>query len=171
MKIHLIEPCCSQKHLRFLRESLGEDGTSFFHGYGDLSLSELLPALLTHYSATELMIVAPSLPDVTTETIAKWMRKRWARVDGSGNVDVIAHLTIVSDFSERRSPMASAWMKKNPFPGRLTLKDVQQNDTVILLPDIALIGPMNLSYGGHFTGIATKRAGAIAALRSEYESL
>ena len=171
MKMYLIEPCCSQKPLRQLRDGLGKDGTAFFHGYGDLSIAELLPPLLTHYSETDLMIVVPYLPDAVTEVIIKWMRKQWARVDGSGKMDVIAHLTIVTDLSERRSPMASEWVSKNPFGERMILKNVQQNDTAILLPGIALWGPMNLSYGGHFTAMATKNARTIETLRGMYEGL
>jgi hypothetical protein len=171
MKMYLIEPCCSQKHLRQLRDELGKDGTAFFHGYGDLSMVELLPSLLTHYSEIDLMIVAPYLPDAVAEVITKWVKKQWARIDGSGNLNVIAHLTIVADLSERQSPMASEWVKENPYPERMTLKNVQQNDTAILLPDIALMGPMNLNYGGHFTALATKNARTIETLRGMYEGL
>lgn len=171
MKMYLIEPCCSQKHLRQLRDELGKDGTTFFHGYGDLSIAELLPPLLTHYSETDLMIVVPYLPDAVTEMITKWMKKQWARIDGSGNLNVIAHLRIVADLSERRSPMASGWLDENPFGERMTLKNIQQNDTAILLPDIALWGPMNLNYGGHFTAVATKNARTIETLRSQYEKM
>ena len=171
MNIYLIEPCCSQKHLRQLREGLGTDGTALFHGYGDLSLVELLPALLTHYSETDLMIVAPYLPDQTAEIVLKWAKKRWARMDGSGSMNVIAHLTLIADLSERRSPMASAWLKDNPLGERLTLRNVQQNDTAIIMPDMALYGPINMTYGHHFTAMATKNARTIAALRSMYEGL
>lgn len=171
MKMYLIEPCCSQKHLRQLRDGLGKDGTAFFHGYGDLSIAELLPPLLTHYTETDMMIVAPYLPDAVAEVIIKWMRKQWARVDGSGKMNVISHLTLVADLSERRSPMASAWLNKNPFGDRMTLKNIQQNDIAILLPDIALCGPMNLTYGGHFTAMATKNARTIETLRGMYEGL
>lgn len=169
--MYLIEPCCSQKHLRQLRDGLEKDGTAFFHGYGDLSIAELLPPLLMHYSETDLMIVVPYLPDAVAEVIIKWMRKQWARVDGSGKMNVISHLTIVADLSERRSPMVSEWVKENPFGERLTLRNVQQNDTAILLPDIALWGSMNLNYGGHFTAMATKDAATIAALRAMYEKM
>ena len=148
--MYLIEPCCSQKHLRQLRDGLGKDGTAFYHGYGDLSIVELLPPLLTHYSETDMMIVAPYLPDAVTEVISKWVKKQWARIDGSGNLNVISHLTLVSDFSERRSPMASEWVKDNPFGERMTV---------------------NLNYGGHFTALATKNARTIAALRSQYEKM
>jgi hypothetical protein len=67
--------------------------------------------------------------------------------------------------------MASEWVKDNPYPERMTLKNVQQNDTAILLPDIALWGPMNLNYGGHFTALATKNARTIETLRGMYEGL
>ena len=167
--MHLIEPCCTPKHLLALRHILGENGTTLWHGYGDLSLAELLPALLTRYVEVELMMVAPSLPDAATETIDKMMRREWMRMDGKGMVLNIGHLTLIADL--KRSPMASQWMKDNPFGERLTLKDVQQNDTAILLPDIALWGPINLTYGGHFTAMATKNARTIATLRDKFGEL
>lgn len=169
--MHLIEPCCTPKHLLSLRRILGENGTTLWHGYGDLSLAELLPALLTRYSGVELTMAAPSLPDAATATIDKMMRREWMRMDGKGKVWNIGHLTLITDLSEKRSPLASAWVKSNPFGERLTLRDIQQNDTAILLPDIALWGPINLKYGGHFTAMATKNAGTIVALRAIYEGL
>lgn len=169
--MHLIEPCCTPKHLLDLRHILGENGTTLWHGYGDLSLAELLPALLTRYSEVELTMAAPALPDAATETIEKMMRREWMRMDGKGKVWNIGHLTLFADLSEKRSPMASAWAKDNPFGERLTLRNVQQNDTAILLPDIALWGPINMTYGGHFTAMATKNARTIATLREIYEGL
>lgn len=169
--MHLIEPCCSQKHLRQLRKSLGEDGTTFFHGYGDLSLVELLQPLLTSCSETDMMVAAPYLPDLVAETLLKWMKKLWTKMDCTGKVNVIAHLTLITDLSEKRSPLASTWLKENPFGERLTLKNVQQNDTCLILPDLALYGPINLQYGHHFTAMATKNAETIAALRSVYEGI
>lgn len=167
----LVEPCCSQKHLRQLREGLGKDGTAWWHGYGDLSLSELLPPLLLQYSEAELMVVTPALPDRAAETIAKWMKKQWARMDGTGSVYAIAHMTLVTDLSEKRSPLASTWVNEKPFGERLTLKNVQQNDTAIVLPDLALYGPINMTYGRHFTALATRNAKTIAGLRRVYEGL
>lgn len=169
--MHLIEPCCAPRHLLALRHILGESGTALWHGHGDLSLAELLPPLLTRYSETELMIVAPALPDAAAETIGKMMRREWMRMDGKGKARNIGHMTLVCNMSEKRSPMASSWMKSNPFGERLTLRDVQQNDTAILLPDIALWGPINLTYGGHFTAMATKNASTIRSLREEWERL
>lgn len=145
--------------------------SAMFQGCGDLSMAELLPAVVTHYSGSDVMLVAPSVPDMVAEVINTWMVRQWARIDGSGNLNVIAHLTIVADLSERRSPMASEWVSKNPFGERMTLKNVQQNDTAILLPDIALWGPMNLNYGGHFTALATKNARTMETLRGMYEGL
>jgi hypothetical protein len=134
-------------------------------------MAELLPAVVTHYSGSDVMLVAPSVPDMVAEVINTWMVRQWERMDGKGKMDVIAHLTLVADLSERRSPMASEWISKNPFGERMTLKNVQQNDTAILLPDIALVGPMNLTYGGHFTALATKNARTIETLRGMYEGL
>ena len=169
--MHLIEPCCTPKHLLDLRHILGENGTTLWHGYGDLSLAELLPALLTRYSEVKLTMVAPALPDAATETIDKMMHREWMRMDGKGKVWNIGRLTLIADLSEKRSPLASTWLKGNPFGERLTLKNVQQNDTAILLPDIALWGSINLTYGGHFTAMATKNARTIATLREMYERL
>ena len=169
--MHLIEPCCTQRHWPALRSQLGTDGTVFFHGYGDLSLTELLPVILLRYEETDMMLVAPSVPDQTAETLRYWLRRQLVKMDGSGKVHTLAHLTLITDLSEKRSPLASTWLKENPFGERLTLKNVQQNDTCLLLPDLALYGPINLQYGHHFTAIATKNAGTIAALRTEYERL
>lgn len=152
-------------------ETIDDGGAAMFHGCGDLSMAELLPAVVTHYSGSDVMLAVPSVPDMVAEVINTWMARQWARMDGKGKMDVIAHLTIVADLSERRSPMASEWVKENPYPERMILKNVQQNDTAILLPDIALVGPMNLTYGGHFTAMATKNARTIETLRGMYEGL
>lgn len=167
----LIEPCCAPKHLLALRNRLGADGTIFWHGYGDLSLAELLPPLLTRYSEVEIVVVAPRLPDAAAKVLLHMMEKQWPTRNGKKKLNTIAHLTLITDLSEKRSPMASVWMKKNPFGERLTLRNVQQNDTAIILPDIALWGTMNLVYGGHFTALATKNARTIATLRGEYEKI
>ena len=167
----LIEPCCAPKHFPALVKSLGTGGTSWWHGYGDLSLSELLQAILLRCSDTEMLLVAPSLPDMAAEEVAKGLRRRWAKADGTGSVYALSRLTLITDLSEKRSPLASTWLKDNPFGERLMLKNVQQNDTAILLPDLALFGPINLTYGGHFTAIATKNTRTIATLRTQYEAL
>ena len=167
----LIEPCCTQKNIPALRQKLGNDGTTFFHGYGDLSLAELLPVLLTRYSEVDLMVVAPALPNAAAKVLKSMMGKEYPTADGKGVVNAVAKLTLVTDLRKSKSPAASAWLDENPFPGRLTLLDVQQNDTAVLLPDIALYGGINLTYGGHFSGIATKRVRTIQELRSMYERL
>ena len=169
--MNLIEPCCTQRHWPRVRNQLGKDGTVFFHGYGDLSLTELLPVILVRYDEVEMTLVTPYLPDMTVETLIYWLRRRLPKMDGTGNINVLRHLTLISDFSKRRSPMAASWMEDNPFPERLALKNIQQNDTAILLPDIAVYGNVNLQYGGHFTAIATKNAGLIENLRSVYAGL
>lgn len=169
--MQLVEPCCAQKHLLNLREMLESGDTLFWHGYGDLSLAELLPALLIRYCETEMMVVAPVLPDVAAESVVLALRKQRAKMTGKGNLDVVAQMTIVADLSETRSPLASTWLRANPFPGRLILRNVQQNDTAILLPDIAFYGPMNLTYGRHFTSIVTRNPRSIQSLRTTYEKL
>lgn len=167
----LIEPCCTTKHWMAVRDSIGKNGTTLFEGYGDLSLAELLPAILTRYSETEMMLVAPSIPDQAASALKKWMRKQWARMDGKGKLDVISRLTIIADLSQEASPMASAWLTKNPFPGRLYLCDLQQSDTVILLPDLAIAGPVNMRYLKHFIATATTRPAHVSDLWARYRGL
>ena len=171
MVTKLIQPCCAQKQLRELRNILEKEGTAQMEGYGDLSLTDLLPALLTRYSNAELLIAAPSLPDQAAEVIAAWMRKQWARMDGCGNVNVIARLTIITDLSPEQSPMASEWLKENPFSDRLTLVDKVQDDTALLLPDIAITGPLNLRYGQNFTCDVTTVQEEVDALWKQYSKL
>lgn len=169
--MHLIEPCCAPRHLLALRSKLGENGTAFWHGYGDLSLSELLPPMLTRYSEVEMIIVAPALPDAAAEVIRKMMERQWMSATGREKVNNIGHLTIIADLHKRKSPVASGWLKENPFGERLSLKNVQQGDTAILLPDIVFFGNINLTYGGHFTAVATKNAGLMAEMRKNFERL
>lgn len=168
--MHIIEPCCAVKHVADLRRALGACGTLPFEGYGDLSLTELLPAILTRYSGAELLIAAPSLPGQAVDIIRKWMAVQWPRMDGSGNVYAVRHLTIVADLRKKKSPEASQWLKDNPFGERLTLVGRQQDDTVILLPDLAIEGPVNMRYGHHFTATATADAEHIADLWKRYAS-
>lgn len=171
MVTKLIEPCCAQKQLRELRNILEKEGTAQMEGYGDLSLTELLPALLTRYSNAEMLIAAPSLPDQAAEVIATWMRKQWARMDGCGNVNVIARLTIVSDLSEAASPDASAWLNENPYGERLVLHNMQQDATAILLPDFAIEGPVNMRYGRHFTATAYGKREDVDGLWTKYRGM
>lgn len=166
-----IEPCCTQKHWPQFRKSLGESGTGFFHGFGDLSLKELMPVIMTRYSEVEMIFVCPYLPDSAAATLQRWLHKTWARADGAGSINAIAGLTLVTDLRETKSPVASTWLTGNPFAGRLFLCNAQQNDTAIILPDLAIFGPVNLAYGGHFTAMVTKDAQIISDLRKNYMSL
>lgn len=167
----LIEPCCTQKHWPELRRRLGEGGTMQWEGYGDLSMAELLPVILARYTEVEMMLVAPSIPNRAAEVLAYWLRRKLVTVDGMRKVPVLSRLTIVADLSEKRSPVASAWLKENPYGERLVLKNVQQDNTALILPDIALYGPFNLTYGERFTATATKNDKAIAELREAYANL
>jgi len=154
-----------------LRKSIEGGGNTQFRGYGDLSLTEILPALLTRYSETEMMIVAPSVPDQAAEIIRRWMKRQWARMDGRGQLDVIAKLTIVADLSEEKSPLASSWLKDNPFDGRLVLADRAQTDTALLLPDLAVTGPLNMRYGHTFICRVTADKDDVDALWKQYMRL
>lgn len=165
---YLIEPCCAVRQVMQLRDAIGRDGTKEFSGYGDLSLTELLPAILTRYSETELLVAAPALPDQAAEVVARWMRQQWPRRDGRGKLDAIRHLTVISDLSEGKSPAASQWLKENPWGERLTLIDKKQDDTVILLPDFAVTGPVNMRYGNPFTATATTKPEKVKALWEKF---
>lgn len=165
--MHIIEPCCVQRQLSEVRRSLKNGGKEEIRGYGDMSLTELLPALLTSYNETELMIVAPTIPDQAAKIISKWAKWQWVRINGS-KMYVLQRLTIISDLSEEHSPMASGWLKENPFGDRLTLIDKAQDDTAILLPDIAITGPLNLQYGRNFTCAVTTIQEEVGALWKQY---
>ena len=154
-----------------LRKALKQGGRDQIRGYGDMSLTELLPALLTSYNETELMIVAPAIPDQAAEIINTWMRWQWMKVDGSGKIHVLTRLTIIADLSPEQSPMASEWLKENPFGDRLTLVDKAQDDTALLLPDIAITGPLNLRYGQNFTCDVTSVQEEVDALWKQYSKL
>lgn len=167
----LIQPCCTQKDWPELRKQLGDGGTIEWEGYGDLSIAELLPVILARSTEVEMMLAAPSIPNRAAEVLSYWLRRRMVTVDGKRQVPVLSRLTLVSDFSENRSPLASTWLKKNPYGERLALKNVQQNETALILPDIALYGPFNLTYGNHFTATATKNAKTILELRKAYANL
>lgn len=167
----LIEPCCVKRHLRELRDSITRGATKQFEGYGDLSLTELLPALLTRYSETNMMIVAPTLPDQAAEIISEWMGRQWARMDGKGKLDVIGHLTIIARLEKDASHYISAWLKDKPFGNRLTLVDMEQEDIAILLPDFAITGPVNMRYGHHFVATATTESKKVKALWERYTEM
>lgn len=160
----IIEPCCCQKQLCHLRDTIASGGTKEIRGYGDMSLTELLPALLTRYAETRLLIMAPSLPDQAAEVISRWMRRQWGRADGRGKVDVISSLTLITDLDQEVSPIVSGWRKGCEFTERLTLVDKKQKGTVILLPDIAFIGPVNMRYGRDFTAVVTTEGNRVKEL-------
>lgn len=167
----IIEPCCAKRHLLRLRNAIKNNGTAYFEGYGDMSLTELLPALLTRYSNADMMIVAPTMPDQATEIISTWMRKQWARKDGLGKLDVIRRLTIIADLDCEKSPTATMWIKVKPYGARLELRNIQQEETAILLPDFAIIGPVNMRYGNHFVATATTDPERVKGLWEKYSSL
>lgn len=151
-----------------LRDTLGRCGTKPFEGYGDLSLTELLPAILTRYSETRLLIAAPSLPEQATDVIERWMGRQWARNDGKGRIDAVAALVIVTDTDPERSPAVARWMERSPFGERLSICPSLVTDTAILLPDFAVTGPVNMRYGEHFVAEATTEAEKVSALWARY---
>lgn len=154
-----------------LRDALGKAGRTKFQAYGDLSLTEFLPALLTRYSETTMMIAAPSIPDQAYDIISEWLRRTWARMDGKGRLNVIAKLTIIADLSEEASPKASAWLTSNPYPDRLVAVNKQQSDTAILMPDIAITGPMNFRYADPFVCDVTNIPNEVSSLWEQYGKL
>lgn len=169
--MHIIQPCCTKKNLLAVREAVGGNGTTLFKGFGDLSLTELLPAILTRYSETEMMIVAPSIPDQAADIIKRWMKRQWARQDGKGKLNVIGHITIAADLSEEASPVASQWVRENPFDGRMTLVDRKTADTAILLPDMAIVGPVNMRYDKPFIATLTTGSQHVADIWEHFRTL
>lgn len=169
--MHLIQPCCAKKDLRELRDSIARGGTKQFEGYGDLSLTELLPALLLRYDGVEMMIVAPSLPDQAAEIIDWWMNKQWPSKNGKEKIDVIHRLTIAARLEKDKSDHIFRWLKEKPFGERLTLVDKEQDDTAILLPDFAITGPVNMRYGHHFVATATTETEKVIALWEKYKDV
>lgn len=167
--MYLIQPCCAKRNLRELRDSIAKGGTKQFEGYGDLSLTELLPALLLRYDGVNLMIIAPSLPDQAAEIIDVWMRRQWASKDGKGKLDVIGHLTIMARLEKESSATITDWIEQRPFGDRLTLIDQEQEDTAILLPDFAITGPVNMRYNKHFTAEATTDMEKVKALWERFK--
>ena len=166
----LIQPCCTNKLIPQLREKLGDDGTTFIHGYGDLGIAELMTPLLTPYTEVELMIVAPSVPDTAARVIERLMDQKLP-MKGRGQVPQIKQLTIVANLKKNSKYLSAGWVKENPWGERLQLKHCQQNDTAILLPDMAIIGPVNMAYNGHFTAVATRRRKTIDELKATYLGL
>lgn len=166
----LIQPCCTNKLIPQLREKLGDDGTTFIHGYGDLGIAELMTPLLTPYTEVELMIVAPSVPDTAARVIERLMDQKLP-MKGRGQVPLIKQLTIVANLKKNSKYLSAGWVKENPWGDRLQLNHCQQNDTAILLPDMAIIGPVNMAYNGHFTAVATRRRKTIDELRATYLGL
>ena len=166
--MHIIEPCCSHRQMADLRKALRGGGRDQIRGYGDMSLTEMLPALLTGYNETEMMIVAPAIPDQAADIITTWMRWQWAKIDGSGKFHLLTRLTIIADLSEEKSPVASEWLKDNPWGDRLVLVDKTQDDTALLLPDIAITGPLNLRYGSNFVCDVTTIGEEVGELWKQY---
>ena len=167
--MQIIQPCCTKKALCRLRETTDKGGTRTFECYGDMSITELLPALMTRYAETEMLIAAPSIPDQAAEAIAWEMRRRWSRADGMGKMDEISHLTIITDVS--RSPQLMIWIGDDTFGDRLTVIDRRQEEDVILLPDLAILGFKNMRYSEHFIGTITGAPDRVAALWEQFASL
>lgn len=169
--MRLLEPCCASRQLGLLRDAIGNNKRTQFKGFGDMSLTELLPALLLRYTETEMMIVAPAIPDQATAIIREWLRKTWARWDNTGRLDCLSKLTIIADLSESASPMMSAWLKDNPFADKLTLVNRVQSDTALLLPDLAITGPLNFQYDKEFVCDITAIPSEVNDLWARYAQL
>lgn len=169
--MRIIEPCCATKQFMLLRDAIGNKAKTQFKGFGDLSLTELLPALLTRYSETTMMIVAPSIPDQAADIIYTWLSRTWARMDGNGRLNVLSKLTIIADLSEEASPTVNMWLTNNPFPDRLVLVNKAQDDTALLMPDIAITGPLNMRYGKEFVCDVSTIPSEVSDLLNVYSKL
>ena len=169
--MRIIQPCCAKKQFMLMRDAIKNKAKTQFKGFGDLSLTELLPALLTRYSETTMIIVAPSIPDQAADIIYTWLRHTWARMDGKGRLNVLSKLTIIADLSEEASPTVNMWLTNNPFPDRLVLVNKAQDDTALLMPDIAITGPLNMRYGKEFVCDVSTIPSEVSALWKAYSKL
>ena len=166
---YLLEPCCIQRQLSDLCRAIKDGGEAEFNYYGDLSLTELLPALLERYNKTRLLIVAPSIPDTAAEVIASWARRQWKRMDGSGSFYALQHITIVTSLAA--SPAVGSWLEKNLFGDRLTVVDANQGEHIIALHNLAISGFRNMRYGENGTAVITTEPEKIESLWEKYEAL
>ena len=114
------------------------------------------------------MLFRSAIPDQAADIIYEWMRRTWGRMDGKGRMNCLHKLTIIANLGDSASPKVSQWVKSNPFPERLVLVDKAQTDTVLLLPDLAVTGPLNFRYGEHFVCEATAIQGEVDALWKSY---
>jgi hypothetical protein len=165
----IIEPCCAGRHMMELRRGLALRGELEFQGFGDLSLTELLPAILTRYSETHLLIAAPEIPEQAAEVISRWMDKQWARMDGKGKLWCVSRLTVITSLD--RSHEMAVWKEADAFCGRAVIVDAQIDDTAILLPDFAVTGPVNMRYGENFTATAVGDKAKVDALWEKFLGL
>ena len=92
-------------------------------------------------------------------------------MDGKGRLNVLSKLTIIADLSEEASPAVNLWLTNNPFPDRLVLVNKAQDDTALLLPDIAITGPLNMRYGKEFVCDVTTIPSEVSDLWSVYPKL
>ena len=92
-------------------------------------------------------------------------------MDGKGRLNVLNKLTVIADLSEEASPVANLWLTNNPFPDRLVLVNKAQDDTALLLPDIAITGPLNFRYDKEFVCDVTTIPSEVSDLWSVYSKL
>ena len=92
-------------------------------------------------------------------------------MDGKGRLNVLSKLTVIADLSEEASPAVNLWLTNNPFPDRLVLVNKAQDDTALLLPDIAITGPLNFRYDKEFVCDVTAIPEEVSALWKTYSKL
>ena len=80
-------------------------------------------------------------------------------------------LSIIADLSEEASPAVNLWLANNPFPDRLVLVNKPQDDTALLLPDIAITGPLNMRYDKEFVCNVSTIPSEVSDLWSVYSKL
>jgi len=163
-----IEPCCAHKHWKKVLKELELNGTVLMRGYGDMTLSELLPEVLAGYTEADVLMALPTAPEAARVLLRSMLHRTWGMQEG-GNVNNVARLRLLTDARASRSPGLVEWAQRQE---RLELASAQQNDTIILVEDgrqqgadrLAIMGPVNVVPCGMWTAAATTGPIMVASL-------
>ncbi len=166
-----IEPCCANKHWKQVLKELEMKKTVLVNGYGDMTLTELLPEVLQRYSEADVLMALPTVPEQMRTLVGRMLRRTWALAQG-GNVDVVRRLRLITDARASKSPGLVEWAQGQE---RLRLANAQHNDTLIIVHNgnpqgecaLAIMGPVNMVPCGQWTAMVTRDPVLLAELRAE----
>lgn len=156
-----IEPCCAAtKHwpkVLATLDELGEESVVGIRGYGDMTLMELLPAMVSSYSEADVLVAVPTLPSCLREKLDALLHLSWG--NDSGSVPAVARLRVITDARESRSPAAAEWIQD--AGSRVSLASCQMNDTVVIIRGsggggVMVFGAVNARPATEWVAMATK---------------